>query len=70
VHGSRANLPRNVFAHLSRCLSQGDNVHEPNFGCRGVQLEWEASGRRALLARECMHRLVTAAQVRALGMLG
>ena len=27
------------------CL-QGENVHEPNYGCRGVQQEWEVSGRR------------------------
>jgi hypothetical protein len=55
-----------VFACLRVCLRlQGENVHEPNYGCRGVQQEWEFSGRRCLMARECMHTLARTLQVRA-----
>jgi len=43
---------------------QGENVHEPNYGCKAVQREWEWSGRRSLLARSCMHNLLATVQVR------
>jgi hypothetical protein len=43
---------------------QGDNVHEPNYGCKAVQAEWEFSGQRSLMARECMHKLARRVQVR------
>jgi hypothetical protein len=69
-----AGLPRalptsvGVCACLHVCLRlQGENVHEPNYGCRGVQQEWEFSGRRSLMARECMHTLARTLQVRAAG---
>lgn len=43
---------------------QGENVHEPNYGCKAVQREWEWSGRRSLMARACMRDLVAAVEVR------
>jgi hypothetical protein len=43
---------------------QGEGVREPNFGCKGVQLEWEWSGRRSLMARRCMRDLAERVQVR------
>ena len=46
---------------------QGDNVHEPDYGCKAVHAEWEWSGRRSLLARQCMQDLVRTVEVRAAG---
>lgn len=57
-------LPASLPPHLLPTSSQGENVHEPNFGCKAVQAEWEWSGRRALMARRCMQDLVKAAEVR------
>lgn len=42
--------------------TQGENVHEPNYGCKAVQQEWEWSGRRSLLARACMRDLAQSVQ--------
>lgn len=45
---------------------QGENVHEPNYGCKAVEQEWEWSGRRSLLARACMRNLAQSVQASAL----
>ena len=52
------------------CCVQGENVNEPNFGCKAVQREWDWSGRRSLLARACMRDLLAAVQVRRAGRQG
>ena len=44
------------------CCPQGENVHEPNYGCRAVQQEWEWSGRRSLMARACMRDIAAAVE--------
>ena len=38
-----------------------ERVNQPNYGCRGAQAEFAATGRRAVLARRCLRDLAAAA---------
>ncbi|KAI3428497.1 hypothetical protein D9Q98_007321 [Chlorella vulgaris] len=55
-------LPEATAEYYKDPILKGDNVHEPNYGCKAVQAEWEFSGQRSLMARECMHKLARRVQ--------
>ncbi|KAL4439233.1 hypothetical protein ABPG77_004135 [Micractinium sp. CCAP 211/92] len=55
-------LPEATAEYYQDPVLKGENVHEPNYGCKAVQREWEWSGRRSLLTRACMQDLVAAVQ--------
>ncbi|PSC69955.1 28S ribosomal mitochondrial [Micractinium conductrix] len=55
-------LPEATADYYKDPVLKGENVNEPNFGCKAVQREWDWSGRRSLLARACMRDLLAAVQ--------
>lgn len=57
-------LPEATHDYYKDPVLKGENVHEPNYGCKAVQHEWEWSGRRSLLARACMRDLAQSVQDR------
>lgn len=63
AHTPAAPLPTAWLARPPAAV-QGEGVHEPNYGCKAVQAEWEFSGRRSLMARECMQQLAAVVQER------
>lgn len=57
-------LPEATKEYYEDPVLKGEGVHEPNYGCKAVQAEWEFSGRRSLMARECMQQLAAVVQER------